>query len=379
MNNLTQGLLASGNEVRVLAMNTPKSIINTNDLEDDYRKKTQIEAVFVNTSIKVVDAVLNLFSDQSYNIQRFISSQFKNHLKEILENQEFDIIQLESLFLTPYLKTIRDNSTAKVVLRAHNVEFEIWKRRMMVCTNPIKKAYLKLLTERLRKFELEHINSYDGIAAITNRDAEQFKSYGCNIPITDIPVGVDFFEDTALHSNIGSADNLSLFHLGSMDWMPNQEAIRWFLNNTWDEIHAAFPGLKLFLAGKNMPNWLQSISDRNIEVEGEIKDAKSYMLSKGIMIVPLLSGSGMRVKIIEGMALGKVIISTTIGAEGINYTNDKDILIADTPQEFLEAVTKCTNDTELYGNIGLNAIELVKEQYDNIVIAKKLENFYAQL
>ena len=378
MNNLTQGLIGHGHDVKVLAMNTPKSFIDIGQLPADYRDNTNIEAVYIDTNIKLMDAFLNLFKRSSYNIDRFISDKFSAKLQQILESGSFDVVQLESLFLVPYLEVIKKYSKAKVVLRAHNVEFEIWMRRMDACKNILKKQYLNLLANRMKTYEINHINAYDGIAAITPRDAEMLKSHGCTIPITDIPIGMDL-----IHSESNSTDRndppTSLFHLGSMDWMPNQEAIKWFLDNVWPKLSTAFPTLILNLAGRNMPEWILNSNFHNVIIEGEINNVKEYMAANDIMIVPLISGSGMRVKIIEGMAFGKVIISTSVGAEGIQYQHEKDILIANTPEEYITMVGKCVSDNNLYNDIGINARKLAREKYDNKVIAEKLISFYRSL
>ena len=375
MNNLTQGLINTGNQVRVLAINTPNNLVYIDEIDQDYVRSTEIEAVYIDTSIRIGAAFFNLFTDKSYNIERFISAEFEKKLADVLSANEFDIIQLESLFVAPYLDTIRKYSKAKVVLRSHNVEFEIWQRRSMACKNPLKKAYLTLLTSRLKKYEIDLMNQYDAIACITTRDQNMQKGLGCTVPMTDIPVGVDEISAPI----VPLAEPIGLFHLGSMDWMPNLEAIEWFLNEVWMDVKAAFPNITLNLAGKSMPQWLMNTTDPNIQTQGHIKDALKYMNDHGIMIVPLLSGSGMRVKIIEGMALGKVIISTSIGAEGIEYEHGKDIFIADTPQEFVEAITKCSTDLELCKRVGHNAKELVRNKYDNIVISRKLIDFYKSL
>lgn len=193
--------------------------------------------------------------------------------------------------------------------------------------------------------------------------------------MTDIPVGVDEISEPIVEMT----KPVGLFHLGSMDWMPNLEAIEWFLNDVWPDVKKAVPDMKLNLAGKSMPQWLMNSPDHNIETLGHIKDAKQYMNDNGIMIVPLLSGSGMRVKIIEGMALGKVIISTSIGAEGIEYEHGKDIFIADTPNEFVDAIVTCSSDIELCNTVGRNAKELVRTKYDNLIISEKLIDFYKSL
>lgn len=375
MNNLTQGLINTGNQVRVLAINTPNNLVYLDELDQEYVKSTRIEAVYIDTAIRISAAFFNLFTDKSYNIERFISDDFDSKLAEILQEEEYDIVQLESLFIAPYLATIRKYSKAKVVLRSHNVEFEIWQRRSATCKNPLKKAYLSLLTTRLKKYEIDHMNKYDAIACITTRDMEMQKELGSAVPMTDIPVGVDEIKDAIVEI----ADPVSLFHLGSMDWMPNLEAIEWFLNDVWEDVKKAIPEIKLNLAGKSMPQWLLNTTDPNMETMGHIKDARQYMNNNGIMIVPLLSGSGMRVKIIEGMALGKVIISTAIGAEGIEYEHGKDIFIADTPNEFVQAIVKCSSDIDLCKAVGRNAKELVRNKYDNIVISQKLIEFYKSL
>jgi glycosyltransferase involved in cell wall biosynthesis len=164
-----------------------------------------------------------------------------------------------------------------------------------------------------------------------------------------------------------------------MDWMPNQEAIKWFLADVWPKVSDAYPNLMLHLAGRHMPEWIINSNFHNVIVEGEINNVREYMASKDIMIVPLISGSGMRVKIVEGMAFGKVIISTSIGAEGIQYLHEKDILIANTPEEYSTMVGKCMSDNKLYNDIGNNARILAREKYDNKVIAGKLISFYKTL
>jgi glycosyltransferase involved in cell wall biosynthesis len=379
MNHLTQGFLALNHEVTILAMNTPKTFININELPESYRKATKIMAVFVDTGIKPIAALLNLFTPNSYNIERFISKSYEHALIQILKNNRFDIVQLESLFLTPYLEIIRNYSNSKVVLRAHNIEFEIWERRTKTCRHLVKKWYLKLLSRRLKNYELSHLNKYDGIAAISKRDANHFIGFGCNKPITEIPIGVDLTKGSISLDDIKNTQLPNLFHLGSMDWMPNKEAIGWFLEEVWPLLHKLHPDMHLFLAGNNMPDHLINMGAKNIHVEGYIKDADAYMSSKDIMIVPLLSGSGMRVKIIEGMALGKAIVSTSIGAEGINYIPNKHLLIADDAPSFADAISRCVKERELIRGLGENARLLIKEKYDNTVISKKLEDFYIRL
>ena len=220
------------------------------------------------------------------------------------------------------------------------------------------------------------MNLVDGILPITKDDETIFKNLGCKVPIHVTPLGINL-NDYKI-SEIEKPE-WCLFHLGSMDWMPNLEAIDWFLGNCWKPIRIEFPGLKLFLAGRGFPKRLMEAGYPNVICEGEISDSNQYMRNKQMMIVPLLSGSGMRVKIIQGMALGKTIISTSIGAEGIQCTNNENILIADTPQQFFEAIKKCLGDKTFAEQIGKSARKLVAEKYSNEVIGKGVVEFYMQL
>lgn len=376
MNILTQGLIECGNEVNVIAINTPKHFVKEEDVDSSYKNKTSYQLIFIDTSVKAFDAFLNLFTNKSYNIIRFYSKEFENELIDLLAKKQFDLVQLETLWVTPYVDVIRKYSKAKIVLRSQNVEYAIWERLAEAAPNPLKKAYLKLLAKRLKNYELGMLNKYDGLATITELDSNSFKNSGCKIPIIHIPFGID---TQKYKSDSSSTEFPSVFHIGAMDWMPNSDGIKWFLDQVWEKVILKHPTVKLYLAGRNMPDWMKQLNFKNVVVEGEVPDSHHFINSKSIMIVPLSSGGGMRVKIIEGMALGKTIISTAIGAEGIDYENNKNILIANTEKEFVEALDKCISDKSFSGSIALEAKKLVENKYDNLKICKKLSDFYQTL
>ena len=126
MNNLIEGVVAAGHKVKVLAINTNKYNVDISDIPEDYKKQTNIELVYIDLSLKPIPAFLNLFTGKSYHVERFISDNFREKLKEVLLNQKFDIVQIETLFMSPYIDTIREFSKAPIVLRAHNIEYLIW-------------------------------------------------------------------------------------------------------------------------------------------------------------------------------------------------------------------------------------------------------------
>jgi glycosyltransferase involved in cell wall biosynthesis len=276
-----------------------------------------------------------------------------------------------------YLKTIKKYSQAKIVLRAHNIEHHIWERHIINEKNSFKKAYLALQNQRLKKFELFVISKLDAIVPITEVDAEAFKSLGFKKPLFPCITGVDVKyyqhrEDLAIKAK-------TIFYFGSMDWLPNQEAVNWFLDQCWDTVHTAVPEAKFIIAGRGMPTALKQMSKANVLIIENVKDGKVFFQQNQVMIVPLLSGSGLRIKIIEGMAYGKAIVSTTVGAEGIHYTHKKNIVIADKPSDFAEAVINLLNSDKDRLALETNASDLAHRDFDNLQVVSKLVLFYKQL
>ena len=371
INFITQGLLAKGCEVKVLTVESDKHPVRKNAAMEEYRSRTGYESVYIDLGVKVIPALTAMLCGESYHVKRYISDVFAGRLRQILEQEKFDVVHVDSIFLTPYVPLIRKYSNARVMVRAHNVEHLIWQRLSQSCSQVLKRWYLKHLSLTLRAYELEHINDYDGVVCVTRNDADYFKANGCRKPIAVIPFGVEI---KTLPSMEVEPD--TLFHIGAMDWLPNQESVDWLLEEIWPAIHAEIPQAKLYLAGRKMPEQLMRTQQEGVTVEGEVPDALRFIASKKINIVPLRSGSGIRVKIIEAMSVGKTVITTTVGAEGIEYTNGENILIANTPQEFAAQVKHCLTDDEFCRRVGENAARLVAEKYESGLLIDRLIQFY---
>jgi glycosyltransferase involved in cell wall biosynthesis len=374
MNRLIEGLADAGNKVKVLAVNSEKYHVNPEDIPADYRSKTGIELVPVDLTVKLFPAFFNLFSQESYHVRRFISLAFRKKLIEILQKETFDVVQMETLFMAPYIDTVHRYSRAKIVLRAHNIEHLIWKRMAGATRNPLKKLYLRHLFTTLEKYEKQVLDHFDAILPITEKDALFFRTY-CHKPVKTIPFGIDLRN----YSPATTPAEHALFHIGAMNWMPNEEGISWFLKEVWPALLQKYPGIKLYLAGRAMPAWLKNLEQKNVTIVGEVPDARRFILSKSIAIAPLFSGSGVRIKIIESMALGKAVISTTLGAEGISCTHGKDIVLADTAGAFADAVGELFAHPEKAAELGKNARKLIETQHDNRKIIDELERFYAEI
>ncbi|MFK8044430.1 MAG: glycosyltransferase family 4 protein [Crocinitomicaceae bacterium] len=373
--NISTGLLAANVDLKIISVSTSKHPFDRKDFPNDFLRKTKATGVFVDTRINIIDAFSALVTSDSYNVSRYFSTDFDRELVKVLKEDSFDIIQLESLFMTPYLGTIRKLSKAKVVLRSHNLEHLIWERLANVEKKSAKRIYLKHLSGKLKQYEKRVLNEVDGIAAISFDDQKRYRSLECSIPLITIPFGIDMEKYQIQKTNIKSP--VSFCHIGSMNWAPNIEGVNWFLDDILPEIKNE--EFKVHLAGRDMPSYLMNSKDSKVEIHGVVDHANDFINQHAVMIVPLLSGSGMRIKIIEAMALGKAVITTSVGIEGINAVHGESIIIANSPSEFASAIDDLMSDPIKTQKIGAKARLIVEGKYDNRGIINALTNFYQTL
>ncbi len=370
--NLARSYGALGVQTALLAMNTSKHYIDINGLPESFTSIYQsIRAVEVNNDIKRWGAFLNLFEKESYHVTRFISTDFEKALIELLSAGSFDVVQLETIFLAPYIKTIRKYSRALVVIRAHNVEHEIWERFAKTSANLWSRAYLRLLNPKLKRFEKERINECDLLLPITSRDLKIFRELGFHKKAAVTPVGVDERDYARQPLNIG--DPLSLCFIGSLDWMPNQEGLKWFLEKVWKPYFSRNSPhkIELHIAGRNAPAWIRRLKEDHIFFYGEVKDARRFIGAHPVVVAPIFAGSGIRVKILESMALERIVVTTSLGLEGVEAKNGREVLIADTPEAFRDAILSCIAARSDVKKIGFAARQYVLQHFDSRHIAQK--------
>jgi len=368
--NLAKAYQTLGAEVHLLCINTPKHFFDKSRLPESFNFYESIQSVSVDTDLKPQRAFLNLFSSKSYHIDRFVDSGFSKKIEETLKKIAPDIVQLETLFLAPYVKLIRKHSKAKVVMRAHNVEHEIWSRITEHTPSFLKRTYLAYLTRKLKHFEVQHLNRYDILAPITSRDLKTFQCLGFEGSHQVTPIGINHQDYKPAPFPVNQP--LSISFIGSLDWVPNLEGMDWFIKHAWPTIRTAYPEITLHLAGRNTPDHLYELTSQKVVIHGEVPNAKIFINQYPVMIVPLLSGSGMRVKILEGMALGRVVITTTIGLEGIEAQHKKEVLIADTAGEWFQCLKFCQEYPQALPLIGSAAQKLIRLSYDNLEIGQRL-------
>lgn len=375
MYSITKGLVQAGHDVTLLAYNPLKSYIEIENIPSAYRI-CRIEAVKVNTNLNLLSALWSLLRGTSYNMVRFDQPAMHKRLADMLQSESFDVIHLESLFVSPLLSTIRKYSKAKVVLRSHNVEHRIWEGLSKKEKNPIKAKYLNILAKRLKKYESDQLNAYDAILPISKIDGEYY-SDGTRgkVPLLTLPTGIDL-DDYPVKP---VKNEKSVCYIGAMDWQPNVQGVEWFLKNVWKRTYPFLKGSVFYLAGKKMPNKLLNDTTPQVVNLGEVADPKAFLSEHFLMVVPLFAGSGIRIKILEGMALGKPIIAHYHAAQGIDYTENKNLFIAYSNVDFAQKLIKCLDDPDMATELGRQARLLIETSYDNRKLMQQLTDFYATL
>lgn len=376
INQMTDALNRASLDVKVLAISTSKHPFIPQAFPKGYIEQNQFETLFVDTSLNVVDAFSALITQDSYNITRFFSPDVDKALGEILTTEQVDAIILESLFVAPYIDTIRRYSKAPVILRSHNLEFTIWHRLAKAQKNGLKKTYLRILTNQLKSYETEILNQIDGLIAINSDELRHYKRLGFKGKGVTIPFGIN--PDEYLPDNRNTEPN-SVFHIGSMDWQPNQEGLQWFLDEVWPMVSKGNKKLKFYIAGRQMPEWIYAYQNERIKVLGDVPDAKDFMRSKQMLVIPLRSGGGMRVKLIEALALEKTVISTPLGAKGVKVKSGVDAVLARSAADFAEAILKLSQNQEAMTEMGKAGRSLALHHYDNAVLSEKTAEFLAKL
>ena len=372
--NTIKGLVDMGHEVSLFSLNTKRAVHPHIENPDALIARINYQLTDISIEISWFEAFLNLFRSKANNIDRFYDPQFEQKLVEELKNHHYDIIQFEGLYVSPYFNAVRRATKARLVYRSHNIEHQVWQRLSIQKHDPLKKWYLGLMARRIKKYELQQLNKFDAITVFTQPDLDTLRQNGINVPVKILPIGIDL---KRYNPDFSKTEFPSLFFLGSLDWLPNREGMEWFLENFYTDLTGDNLRVKFYVAGNDVPEQFDDYEAMGkIFIQGEVDDALEFVNSKAIMVVPLLSGGGMRVKIVEGMAMQKCIITTSLGAEGINYEHGKNILIANTREEFYRFIKKCISDEEYCKQIGLNARKLVEEEHDMNKVADKIVQFY---
>lgn len=330
MEALVRVLLETGANVTTLAFNTQKHWVSSPSYPLEWGTKARLIAIHAQTSPTPLGALWALLRGIPYTVSRFRTRPYSAELKQLLGAQHWDLVVADGLTQTVYEPELCAWG-GPVVYRAHNVEFRIWEHVARGERNPFKRFYLRTEVRRLRSLEQRVWANWTEKWAITPEDAQSMGGYSVPCTVGHFPKG-------------SAVPPAALFHMGALDWLPNVEGLRWFVTHVWPLVRRELPSANFLVLGrgarlKEFHQPEQGLFAR--EANGSFAEVTA---SLGISVVPLLSGSGMRIKALDAMTNYKSIISTSLGVEGIGFIDGTHGWVADDPQSFANAVVTALSD-----------------------------------
>lgn len=302
---------------------------------------------------------LHLLSPLPYSVAKHSRAEVQSAMRDLTRNNSYDLIICD--FVIPGA-VVPWNICCPKILFAHNVEAQIWNRRFRTVTHPIWKMVAWSEYRKMSRYERLCLRSADHVFTVSETDRNTFGALIDRKQITVIPTGVDteYFRPCG---ETGRANELVF--TGAMDWMPNEDAILYFANEILPLIRKSNPEATLTVVGRSPSRRLLNLAfaDSRIRVTGRVDDVRPYVADASVFIVPLRIGGGTRLKIFEAMAMGKAIVSTPIGAEGLPVTPGKNIIIADNPRNFARSVVGLLNDRDQRENLGYSARQHVEAEH----------------
>ena len=366
--------IALKNDVTLLALETQptdkNSIVNVEQLGVKVHL-VQYASTLPPLSAKTFFSAL--FKRQPITVARYDVPVYREKFRELLTTETFDIVHFE-MFHTAQFHTETD---LPGVLSLQNVDSAIWQRLQRETESLF---YISAYWSQKRAFQrYERVLSpkFNVVTCTSEVDAAVFERYCTEGTVKVIPNGVDVPHFTPDHV---SEDAAHLIYIGSMDWYPNEDAARFFAEEILPQIQKDVPDAKFTIVGGNPSERVQRLTDiEGVVVTGRVPEIKPYFAEATVFVVPLRIGSGTRLKILEALAMGKAVVSTRVGAEGLALRDGEEILIADEPDTFADAVTRLLTDRDLRQKIGANGRVRVEQDYDWHSIAEKLHTVYESL
>jgi glycosyltransferase involved in cell wall biosynthesis len=294
-------------------------------------------------------------------------------VRQVARDGAFDVVHVDQLNMAQYAAPIE----APTVLDAHNALWLLCERLAAGATRGWRRLLLRREAQHLRAYEGAVGRRCDALVCVSETDRRAWQQVaGASVPITVIPIGIDADELTPLPRR-PSANRV--VHIGTMFWPPNVDAVRWFLEEVWPRILAARPDAACDIIGAEPPRTLRNLaaSTSSVQLHGYVSDPRPLLANAGAVVVPLLAGSGMRVKILTALAHGLPVVSTTIGCEGIDVEPGRDLLVADGAADFAAAALRLLDEPELAAALGRNGRRLIEQRYDYRRVLAPLAALYA--
>jgi len=351
-----------GHQIDHFSIGTQKHPYDLSLYPQEIKELVNIDGENIVTDLSAVDAFIHLFKKGSYNVDRFSDKKIKKSIEKYLIENNPDIVIFDSLYSTPYIEVVKNSSEARLLLRSHNVEADIWTDLAEESKNTVKRAYLKKLAKDLGDYELAAMSKMDDILCISQNDIDRFKDLSVDAPLHYIPVNLAVSEKTPDYNNT------DILHIGSLKWEPNQQSLRKLIG--WlPMLKSAYANVKIKVIGNGLDGSFEAVAPDCIEEIGYVENLQQYLMKGGILVTLIDSGSGIRIKILEMMAAGLPVVSNTKGAVGIDC---EAVRIADNSDAFVEAVVELLENKELRQSIGQLSRDFIGANHNADKICEKL-------
>jgi polysaccharide biosynthesis protein PslH len=305
------------------------------------------------------DLAANFRSPVPYAVEKYRSEPMRRAIELEISGGNYDLVVCD--FLVPSINLPEEMNCASVLFQ-HNVESMIWQRHYETQSSRLKKRFFFNQWQKMQAYERQACRRFDAVIAVSGVDRDLMREQFSLGEVYDVPTGVDtdYFQPLG-----GERQPAEVVFTGSMDWMPNEDAILYFADNILPLITRALPDVKLTVVGRNPTGRVRALAEANrqIKITGRVEDVRPYVDRASAYVVPIRVGGGTRLKIYEAMAMEKVVISTTVGAEGLPVRDGEELIIADRPGEFADAVIRTLRDEQFARKIGQSARRVVCEQF----------------
>lgn len=288
-----------------------------------------------------VDYARRVLSPAPYAVTKFTSRAVRRRVATLLRERRFDVAVCD--FLSASLNFPATLETPSVLFQ-HNVESILWRRQAAHEPNALKRAAFALEAAKMTRYERDSVRRFPHVIAVSERDRDAMSAMVDRSRISVVPTGVDI-EQYGTAAGVEASAPIVMF-LGSMDWEANVDAVDYFCGEIWPAIRAAVPGARFRIVGRNPHPRVLALASDSVEVTGTVPSVVDHLKAASVVVVPLRIGGGTRLKIFEAMAAGRAIVSTSIGAEGLDVRDGADLLLADTPSRFAESVVLLLRDAE---------------------------------
>jgi sugar transferase (PEP-CTERM/EpsH1 system associated) len=323
------------------------------------------------TAAFYLDAARHVLQPLPYAVGKYRSDAYASTVGRLLALGRYDLVVADFL---PPVANLPARVSIPSVLFTHNVEAEIWRRHVETATNGFSRALLRQQWQRMVRFERDAISRFDLVLAVSDADRQTFARLypgAVRRPVHVVQTGVDTGYFTPMP---GTERRAHLVFTGSMDWLPNEDGMLYFVRDILTLIREQEPGTTVSIIGRAPTPAVKKLGETaGVEVTGRVDDVRPHVAAGDVYIVPLRIGGGTRLKIFEAMSMAKAVVSTTIGAEGLPVTPGRDVLIEDEPAAFAAAVVRMIRDTKARRQIEAAARRLVVEQYDWSAVARDFE------